>query len=147
MSLRDAVRQDWRAAMDEAVARDVLHVPPSVYFLYCQGLVKIGTAVDVAARVQALRTSNGGALEPHGLNPSRAHLIGTTPGGRRAEMVLHQTFRRYRVEGEWFLLVSDLADEIERMVGYPIASRVRHARVHAPHEAADARATWLRRRA
>ncbi|MER7835288.1 GIY-YIG nuclease family protein [Streptomyces sp. NPDC096040] len=56
------------------------------------GLVKIGCTSNVQARLRGLRTASPGDLE----------LIWQAPGGRALEAHLHETFRHYRVRGEWF---------------------------------------------
>jgi hypothetical protein len=65
-----------------------------VYFARDQqtGRIKIGTSLRPRARLRQLQTGNGSRLE----------LLGAVPGGPDREQELHQTFRPWRLAGEWF---------------------------------------------
>lgn len=65
-----------------------------VYFIAAsaRGLIKIGSAVDPAARLRTLSTGS----------PDRLHLLATIPGGEKRERELHARFAADRVRGEWF---------------------------------------------
>jgi Meiotically Up-regulated Gene 113 (MUG113) protein/AAA domain-containing protein len=65
-----------------------------VYFIFAAyaGLIKIGIAYDVEARLKALQSNTG----------DRLHLLLAIPGGRAKEAELHQRFSADRVRGEWF---------------------------------------------
>lgn len=65
-----------------------------VYFIQAEdGPVKIGyTSKPVKKRL--------GALQSH--NAKRLTLLGTTPGSRQLERMLHRQFKDGRIHGEWF---------------------------------------------
>ncbi len=63
-----------------------------------RSLIKIGSTEKLLARVRSLRIQFG----PLGI-------IGTVPGNRGIEMLLHHKFRACRRSGEWFEPQSDLA--------------------------------------
>lgn len=69
-----------------------------VYFIYSAGRVKIGRAVDVAARVSQI--ANG--------SPFRPALIYSIGGPRALEAELHARFAEDRVHREWFRLSDHL---------------------------------------
>lgn len=76
--------------------------------------IKIGKAVDVAARLQGLQTGSAETLE----------LLGTVPGGRAEEVTLHRTFERFHLRGEWFKGDPDFVRMVKRLVisgGRPVA--------------------------
>jgi hypothetical protein len=60
--------------------------PPYVYAGWRNGLVKIGTSVNPAARARRLGFE----------------LLGSTPGGREVEAAIHARFAGDRVQYEWF---------------------------------------------
>lgn len=88
-----------------------------VYFIECAetGLVKIGTAHCVAARLASLQTGSAADLR----------LLGTSPGGLSAERELHRRFVGQRVRGEWFKLNASLSEVIAAST--PPASPVRRS--------------------
>lgn len=65
-----------------------------VYFVQCgkDGPVKIGFSGDGWGRIKDLSTAM----------PYRAGKISIVVGGRQLERRLHQRFKRYRLNGEWF---------------------------------------------
>jgi hypothetical protein len=77
-----------------------------VYFVACDGFVKIGVANNVEKRIRELQVGC-----PHTLD-----LIGLAEGGRELEAAYHKRFRKLRVAGEWFRLAPPLTDEIMRFV-------------------------------
>lgn len=96
-----------------AIAAD-LEAQPKVYFLYLDGTVKIGTAVDVEARVRNIKHPASKTASPHATHRlGFAKLVGSIAGGRRAEAFLHRKYGAYRTAGEWFYLATDLAAEID----------------------------------
>ena len=71
-----------------------------VYFVKAGHRIKIGQSLDPELRVKSIR---GGSVQmPKGLDPSKARLIATEPGGQRREQELHRQFAHLRVAGEWF---------------------------------------------
>lgn len=77
----------------------------AVYFIKCSltGLVKIGTAKQVAQRLAELQTGSPGQLV----------LIAEIEGDRAEEMRLHAQFHSLRERGEWFRYDGALRDYIE----------------------------------
>lgn len=63
-----------------------------VYFLECEGRIKIGFAKNVENRIRALTTSA----------PRPIRLLATMEGTRDDERKLHERFAIYRTHGEWF---------------------------------------------
>ena len=69
--------------------------PTDVYFVQSgeSGPIKIGVAVDVAARIAVLQTAT----------PTPLELLGVVPrGGRELERLLHKELAEDRLTGEWF---------------------------------------------
>jgi len=88
-----------------------------IYFIKAaSGHVKIGyTENDVTARLNSLQTGNQFKLS----------LLKVIEGDTRQERLLHNKFRDYRCEGEWFLLAGAILEFIEspyvlRAKGKPI---------------------------
>lgn len=73
-----------------------------VYFFECVGRVKIGVAGDVADRLKKLQTGC----------PYPITIIGLMSGGPLEEKGLHERFRNYRVQREWFRF----SNEIQKFV-------------------------------
>lgn len=72
----------------------VLDTGMQVYFIQSEagGLIKVGVAVDVHARVALLQMGS----------PVTLCVLATQPGGRALESALHRHFGSYRRHGEWF---------------------------------------------
>ena len=82
--------------------------PPTeqgVYFARAVGLVKIGWAKNVQARLRELQTGC----------PVDLHLLATTPGERTDERSYHRRFCDFRARGEWFRGDDTIRDEIVRL--------------------------------
>lgn len=79
---------------DAVVASGLANVESFVYFVRAGtvGLIKIGHAKDVGARVVGLQTGSQDVLR----------LVAVVPGGRREERSLHRRFIGLRHHGEWF---------------------------------------------
>ncbi|HEV2557371.1 MAG TPA: GIY-YIG nuclease family protein [Microvirga sp.] len=73
-----------------------------VYFIRCEGFVKIGRAFSPSARLRDFQVGSPFPLE----------LLATEPGDDRREFALHHRFAEYRVRGEWFRLEGALLDYI-----------------------------------
>ncbi len=73
-----------------------------VYFVECQGRVKIGFARDVGRRIAALQKAC----------PFELKLMATFPGSIPDEWTLHERFAASRIHGEWFNLSSAIKDFI-----------------------------------
>lgn len=78
-----------------------------LYFIQSEygGLIKIGRARDVAARLATLQT---GCPEP-------LQVVGIIREGGRFEAQIHNHFHMLRVRGEWFDDAPDLLHFIDRM--------------------------------
>jgi hypothetical protein len=63
-----------------------------VYFIRCSGYVKIGTAIDVRARMASIKASN----------PNPIDIIAIIPASDDTEKRLHERFHPLRHKGEWF---------------------------------------------
>src|SRR5690606_15106974 len=72
---------------------------PLVYFIRLGPYVKIGTSVDVMARIGALSLSPG-------------NLLAVIPGSYDVERQTHQRFARLRAFREWFYLRDELRDYV-----------------------------------
>ena len=81
--------------------------PPSgrgfVYFVHCNGMVKIGFAVDVARRIKTLQTGSA-----HKLTVLRVEAAAPDD-----ESDLHERFASLRVNGEWFRYAGELKAFLE----------------------------------
>jgi hypothetical protein len=74
--------------------RDPRRHEPIVYYMARGDLVKIGTSVNIAVRLEALR-------------PER--LLAVEMGGRQIEAARHRQFAADRNHGEWFRVTPELA--------------------------------------
>lgn len=68
-----------------------------VYFIECDGLVKIGVSDDPYTRLKELSTGSSSPLR----------LLGCIPGGFKREKELHRKFANQRATGEWFYLSNE----------------------------------------
>lgn len=76
-----------------------------IYFVQsASGPIKIGTTNDLHRRFSGLRTASA----------VRLVVLGTMPGGAKAEAALHLLFADLRLEGEWFKPDARLLDFIEQ---------------------------------
>lgn len=74
-----------------------------VYFILCDGFVKIGYAQDVRLRLRALCVSNPKPLQPLGFIE-----CGSSKEAKSIECSLHQRFDAIRERHEWFRAERDL---------------------------------------
>lgn len=83
-----------------------------IYFIRAMqsGAIKIGTSNDPKRRLETMQTGSPEPLE----------LIGVLPGQADAEKVLHRTFAKFRIHGEWFKGDEELIREIKALVRLPI---------------------------
>jgi hypothetical protein len=90
-------------------------VPADACYCYvirsADGLVKIGTSTNVAARLRALQTSS-----PHRLELLHAFLV-TDNGARELEGEAHRLLDRHRCHGEWFDVTADAAVQAVEQAG------------------------------
>lgn len=105
-----------RRATELEARREMLYGPggrpPYIYFAERDGFVKIGTTVNIAARMLAL---SGGGNMVAGMTVGPVTLLATTPGGPKEEKRLHFQFRRLRVDPrrEWFRYEGALVRYVE----------------------------------
>jgi hypothetical protein len=78
-----------------------------VYFIRCDSFVKIGVATNVVNRFQQIKTANPFPVAPLGFIPED-----TVIGADKLEFDLHCRFGQLHHRGEWFKLVSPLAEFI-----------------------------------
>jgi hypothetical protein len=102
-----ALREALKSAIDCATAPvpyTQAAKPNTVYFVRAQstGLIKIGCTNNVPARVKALRSMSGDALE----------ILATMRGGITEERDLHRLFAAHRKHGEWFAPAPELLSYI-----------------------------------
>jgi hypothetical protein len=64
----------------------------TVYFLGCEGRIKVGYSRDPESRIKELST---GA-------PAKLTLLGRVDGSRKLESAIHRALRNCRESGEWF---------------------------------------------
>lgn len=94
---------------------------PCVYFAEREGFVKIGTTIDVPARMAVLAA--GGSMLA-GMTAGPVTLLATIPGGIAEEKALHRRFRRLRADPkrEWFRYEGALRKFVEELM--PLAEAV-----------------------
>ena len=76
-----------------------------IYFLVCEGHVKIGYGRDPLQRCSAAQVGN----------PFPVELAGIATGGEREERALHHAFRDLHVRAEWFRLDGHLAEIVNKV--------------------------------
>ena len=104
---------------------DLSSGPGWVYFVRSGQAVKIGWSKSLARRAKALQTGNADTLT----------FLGIMAGGRLLERQTHATFRRHRLNGEWFEY-PPIASQIRAMIrvrGYGIAEEPRTITKPAQH--------------
>lgn len=107
----EAYEADLKAKVgrNEAVRRGAAHASRGqlVYFIAAGegGPIKIGLAVDPAARIYSAQV----------FNHEKLILLATVTGGRSAEREYHRRFEAHRIHGEWFRRCPDILAEIARL--------------------------------
>lgn len=76
-----------------------------VYFIGAKGGVKIGTTVNLPARIKKLQTGS----------PSRLKLLACVEAGPELEVEYHRRFASYRIGGEWFARRGAVMEEVMRL--------------------------------
>ncbi len=75
-----------------------------VYFIsYAEGPIKIGRAIDIRRRINAIQTSL----------PYKVQVLGVVMGPVGHEKWLHDRFRTYKLRGEWYSRNAELLDFIK----------------------------------
>lgn len=90
----------------------------TVYFIRCEGFIKIGISVDPKTRLRNIQVSGNGTHAPAGINLTSAEIVALEPGGYDRESELHKKFAALRVAGEWFTEVPELTAYIEALDEY-----------------------------
>jgi hypothetical protein len=85
-----------------------------VYFLRCEGFIKIGYSIAPRKRLSQIRGGDATRC-PEGINRSSIVLVQTEPGGRQRERQLHQQFKHLHHWGEWFTEAPELTEYIESL--------------------------------
>ncbi len=80
---------------------------PVIYFIGCQGCVKVGTTRCIESRLAALQCGN----------PRDLTLLALFKGDQKVERALHRLLLPYRERGEWFRLEPPVRHFIERHRG------------------------------
>lgn len=115
LAAAERVRELYATAEAEALTPTT---PPSVYFLYAGGYVKVGTARDVQSRVASLLRPSDTTARPADLDLTDGRLLGTIPGGHLVERSLHTRYAPDRIRGtEWFAFTHDVRDDIAVTLG------------------------------
>jgi hypothetical protein len=88
-----------------------------VYFIHCDGYVKIGRSDNPERRFADLCRENDTTIRPAGLDMSKAKILGTIFGSRAIESHLHGLLFDKHVAGEWFHYDTEVATLIESFIG------------------------------
>jgi len=86
----------------------------TVYFLRCDGFVKIGYSIDPHMRLRQIRSMDG-TLFPGGIDCAATELLATEHGGFDRERELHKQFKHLRHTGEWFTEAPELTEYINTL--------------------------------
>lgn len=78
-----------------------------IYFIQgeCGGPIKIGYTIDLAQRLKSLQTGY----------PDRLELLFAFPGNPEDEKKMHDYFKDFRLQGEWFRSTPEVLDKIQRL--------------------------------
>jgi len=87
--------------------------PTYVYFIECDGYVKIGRSKRPDSRFKSLINKSDPTLKPASIDMANAKLLGYIPGSEDMESVYHWLLRAHRAEGEWFKFNSHVAKIID----------------------------------
>lgn len=85
-----------------------------VYFILCNGRLKVGRAKNVHRRVSALQIGN----------PVQLHLYAFVKGRQADEKRIHAEMRRHHIRGEWF----NWNAATKRVVDFEVAEEIRNRR-------------------
>lgn len=100
--------------LERVVTFETVPFPPRkakgsyVYFMQCDGFIKIGTAVDIARRHKDIQ----------GNNPHPVRLIHYEDGDISDERAHHADFFEYRETGEWFHLEGALFTYLSKVAQF-----------------------------
>jgi hypothetical protein len=77
-----------------------------VYFIALDNLVKVGWSDNVSGRQRTLELATGRKMQ----------LLCSVPGGLELERFLHDCFREYREQGEWFRNEGPVARALDALI-------------------------------
>ena len=86
-----------------------------VYFIECEGYVKIGMSGNPERRLKSLQVSGNGTYAPKLIDLTTAKIIAVEDGGPERERELHQRFDSSRYTGEWFTKTPELMAYIDSL--------------------------------
>lgn len=103
-----------RMAMERRVAKsiermrrdDERNVSGYVYFIRCEGYVKVGYSSNPSSRLRALAV----------MCPFPCHVIGKIPGGKKYEADIHVQLKDHHHRGEWFKWTEEVESIISRLL-------------------------------
>ena len=84
-----------------------------LYFMRCEGYVKIGVSQDPKRRLTQIR--GGSALMPVGMDYRQTEIVRVIPGAGAREYPTHWQFSHLRHTGEWFTETPELTDYISAL--------------------------------
>lgn len=84
-----------------------------LYFMRCEGYIKIGVSNDPQRRLAQIR--GGSALTPVGMDYRKAELVRVIEGAGGREYPTHWQFAHLRHTGEWFTEAPELTGYIESL--------------------------------
>lgn len=87
--------------------------PKHLYFMRCEGHIKIGVSQDPDRRLMQIRS--GGSMMPVGMDYRRAELVFVVNDAGDTERELHAKFAHLRHTGEWFTEAPELTDYINNL--------------------------------
>ena len=77
-----------------------------IYVIKSINAIKIGSSIDVRARLRQLRIGN-----PFGMT-----VIGVISGNRYKELEIHKSLQQYKIDGEWFQDCKPVRDKIKQLM-------------------------------
>ena len=85
----------------------------NVYFIECDGYIKIGKSDFPEKRFETLSRTHDTTNRPKNINIANAKLLGYFSGSLRVEGELHERLSKYRVRGtEWFKATESVMDVV-----------------------------------
>lgn len=84
-----------------------------LYFMRCEGYVKIGVSQDPQRRLTQIR--GGSSLMPVGMDYRTAEIVHIEPNAGAREYPTHWQFAHLRHTGEWFTEAPELTEYIEAL--------------------------------
>lgn len=103
----DSIQEQFAAAQEVSRSITASEGIDRVYFVTDRKHLKIGTSINVAARLatiksQIIRGSDNGVIWPAEVRADELVLVLDVAGGRAREQAFHQLAKHWHIEGEWF---------------------------------------------